>query len=141
MGDLISVIFSNIFIVGAVLYGIFSLFQRSQENREDNSPSSVPERQNSPAPSLNEKYEEMKEHADQDFEEENVHVEKASEKKHDGILQHGDLVVDKKEDETKEVHPFLRENWTKRRIQDGIIMSEILGPPRAKRPHRPLRRW
>lgn len=36
----------------------------------------------------------------------------------------------------KPVAPLDTKNWDRKRLADGIVMAEILGPPRAHKPHR-----
>ncbi|SIS36814.1 hypothetical protein [Salimicrobium flavidum] len=144
MQEFISAIFSNIFILGAILYGVFSLirFASGSQDREEGGdalPSSSKSRE--PSSTLQEQYEQAKEATENSTSGDSIGVEDPHTSSHDGILSHGDLVVDRKESEKKEVHPFLREKWTKKRLGDGVIMREILGPPRSKSPHYTSKRW
>ncbi|SDI94606.1 hypothetical protein [Salimicrobium halophilum] len=143
MQDFISAIFSNIFVIGAVLYGLFALFRNAQEGsraEETPPPSSSSEETPKMTSTLEEQYNRMKNHQEEEVQGDTIQVEKSSSREHDAILDHGELVVEKRENETMKVHPFLEEQWTKKRLRDGVIMSEILGPPRAKKPHRTFRR-
>lgn len=132
MEDFISAIFSNIFIVGAILYGIYSLFRNMQEGREKEgeekpSPSSKEKRKTSPT--LEEQYNQMKNNQQSDQKGESVQVDTSSPREHDAILDHGDLVVEKQGEESMTAHPFIERKWTKKRLREGVIMSEILATP------------
>ena len=142
MQDFISAIFSNIFVIGAVLYGLFALFRNAQEGTREEVPtgSLSPEETRKTTSTLEEQYNQMKNQQQEEAQGDTIQVEKSTSREHDAILDHGELVVEKREHETRKVHPFIEEKWTKKRLRDGVIMSEILGPPRAKKPHQTFRR-
>ncbi|ENH97509.1 hypothetical protein J416_05843 [Gracilibacillus halophilus YIM-C55.5] len=87
--------------------------------------SSYEEQRQAQAERLKEKYEQSKE----------IQAQSSS---HDAILEEGTPVAYKK-DESLSTSLSIQQNLTKKGITQGIIMAEVLGPPRAHQkrlPHR-----
>ncbi|WP_082233795.1 hypothetical protein [Halobacillus massiliensis] len=160
MNDLLELIFSNFLIVAAIIGGLISFFsnagkkeeQRKQEGRPQNRPQSntrpssrqTSERPTSKQPAAgSEMYQEnrddIKRSIQDHYEQRKQEVEERKEA-YDYIRSKDrmgkPLEVLKQEEAPKEkLKVNYTENWDRSRLADGIIMSEILGQPRARKPH------
>ncbi|UOR12272.1 hypothetical protein [Halobacillus amylolyticus] len=158
MGDILELLFSNIVILAAVIGGIISFVsglnkkekEKSKQPKQPSSPLSTSSQQ----PSTNQEPEQMKESASTSdgrmkeyYEEKQKRLDEIREyqkkrgqrstpssQTNEELDQHAD---DEQAGSVNKKSAFSHSNqWDKKRLADGIIMSEVLGPPRAHRPHR-----
>ncbi|ARI77021.1 hypothetical protein [Halobacillus mangrovi] len=166
MGELLDLIFSNFLIVAAIIGGIISWFSGMTKDEEKRKrpmgsprpdPSPEPQRSSptSMSPSNNESRE-MKSGKDrlkEYYEEKQRRLDEVSDhRKNQADAQHTFTYETPKKDvhtlmsrdinSEKQNKEFYAEGWSqsqkwdKKRLAEGIIMAEILGPPRAHKPHR-----
>jgi hypothetical protein len=165
MGDLLDLIFSNFLIVAAIIGGVVSWFSRMTKDEEQKKrPMGSPRTEPTPAPDgpssttmtqtsngkhemksskdrLKEYYEEKQRRLDEisdhraeqsdarqtfTYETPNKDTHCAMRRTMGSEEQHHKLKMDGWRDPKK---------WNKKRVSEGIIMAEILGPPRAHKPH------
>ncbi|SFJ19598.1 hypothetical protein SAMN04487936_101277 [Halobacillus dabanensis] len=157
MGDLIDLIFSNFLIIAAIIGGIVSWFSgmtkenETKQKRSDRSQSPKP----SPYPSgpsqeleqkertgeerLKEYYEnkqqKLKEMTDSNSERERGVWEPMEPNTHSALQ--GQKNKSSKASQLAENGPLIESarKWDKKRLAEGILMAEVLGPPRARKPH------
>ncbi|UOQ46346.1 hypothetical protein MUN89_10765 [Halobacillus salinarum] len=136
MEDLFSLVFSNMFILLAIVFGIYSWIkraalgqQKTDSKRQKNNPDSEirgesasqnhgqePEERQTPGRTFTYETPNKDIHnAPIQEDEMKVHIEK---NKHPGSTRSSRKI-----------------KWNKKSVSDGIIMAEILGPPRAYKPH------
>ncbi|WP_226583137.1 hypothetical protein [Halobacillus litoralis] len=163
MGDLLELIFSNFLILAAVIGGIVSWFsgmtkeKETKQKREKNnapSPSSYPSgprsiekpeepRMKTGEERLNEYYEEKKKRMDElsGGAQEADPIQAYSYDKIDEAPQsHGNRNKKYAKDTPRQLSidgPLIEsaKKWDKKRLAEGILMREVLGPPRAHKPH------
>ncbi|UOQ93778.1 hypothetical protein MUO14_01935 [Halobacillus shinanisalinarum] len=160
MGDILELLFSNIVIVAAVIGGIISFVSRLNKKEEEKPKhpkrSSFPSGPtNSQQPTMTQEPEEMKETASTSdgrmkeyYEEKQKRLDEMREYQKERGQQatpfsqtneEFDHHVDDQQDDDSMKRKSVFSNsiqWDKKRLAEGIIMSEVLGPPRAHRPHR-----
>ncbi|WP_173916102.1 hypothetical protein [Halobacillus sp. Marseille-Q1614] len=155
MNDLLELIFSNFLIVAAVIGGLISWFSNSakEEERKQNRPQRSRPAGSKPVgrPTMKQASAEMEETKDrvQEYYEQrkkldsDSHAETNVEKNNYGTSRYSDrmnqgntLEVLVQEDSKKDkVQINYSKKWDRSKLANGIIMAEILGQPRAYKPH------
>ncbi|CDQ18041.1 hypothetical protein SAMN05192559_102218 [Halobacillus karajensis] len=158
MGDLIELIFSNFLILAAIIGGIISWFSgmtKESENKQrpDRKTSPVPPSYPSgPNPDLEEKAKAGDERLTDYYKTKQKKLAEVKEGRKQSVDQPR---LSDSEGETYTQPSFLQKEqrisrsqlnqegplientrkWDKKRLAEGILMAEVLGPPRAHKPH------
>ncbi|REJ10623.1 hypothetical protein [Halobacillus trueperi] len=156
MGDLIELIFSNFLILAAIIGGIISWFSgMTKENENKQKPekktSPVPPAYPSgPSPDLQEKETKttLGEDRLRDYYEtkQKKLAEAETARNEDPQGGEGEIYTFPDQVRKKQTTPSAQLNqngpiiektrkWDKKRLAEGILMAEVLGPPRARKPH------
>ncbi|GEN52027.1 hypothetical protein [Halobacillus faecis] len=156
MGDIIELIFSNFLILAAIIGGIISWFSgMTKENEKKQNP----ERKTSPippaypgGPSPDLKETEAKEKSGEErlkdyYETKQKKLAEANTARNEDHQEEGEAIYSHSMESRKSkqtVSEQLNQNgpliektrkWDKKRLAEGILMAEVLGPPRARKPH------
>lgn len=156
MGDLIELIFSNFLILAAIIGGIISWFSGMTKENENKQ---RPEKKTSPippaypsGPSRNFQEAETKDQSGEDrlrdyyetkqkkLAEVETFRSEEHQKEDEEMYAHTSAESRKKQKISSELNlngPLIEKTrkWDKKRLAEGILMSEVLGPPRARKPH------
>ncbi|WP_027963471.1 hypothetical protein [Halalkalibacillus halophilus] len=151
MGGIIEIIFGNIFILVAILVGLLSLFQRGEQNRDDQGPvrnDQTRERMEQRSEEIqgqakekaeevvthggNEWYEAMKDSRERLDESEGQQLKDSIQSEAIGgtdLIKQGSL---SEKDLPKVSRISVAKNINRKRIVESVVMSEILGKPKSK---------
>ncbi|MFD2926010.1 hypothetical protein [Halobacillus naozhouensis] len=160
MGDILEILFSNFLVVAAVIGGIFSFFsglnKKKQEKGSRKPSSSVP---TGPAASPEPAIKEVSEQRDENIPDSQTRTRNYYDEKQKRQEELQEYQKNRGQDLTSSTQTGIgapygpdgiqvdygtqkknairySRHWNQQRLADGIIMSEILGPPRAYKPHR-----
>ncbi|WLR46227.1 hypothetical protein LC065_11505 [Halobacillus litoralis] len=155
MGDLIELIFSNFLILAAIIGGIISWFSGMTKENENKH---KPEKKTSPIPpaypSGPSRDLQETETKDKSGEERLRDYYETKQKK---LAEAETAHAEDRQREDEEMHPHMAPSrkkqkvsselnlngpliektrkWDRKRLAEGILMAEVLGPPRARKPH------
>ncbi|WP_062513820.1 hypothetical protein [Halobacillus sp. KGW1] len=151
MGDLLDLIFSNFLVVAAIIGGIISFFSGAGKKEQQADKPARPMPSSSPAP---EKVPEQKVEADKTsgedrlkryYEEKQQRLNevqqsrermRGSERRSSGPGPQVEVTSAQSAGTgRKEVSVANPKSWNKKKLAEGILMAEVLGPPRAHKPH------
>ncbi|WP_101844327.1 hypothetical protein [Halobacillus sp. Marseille-P3879] len=164
MNDLIELIFSNFLIVAAIIGGIISWFSgmsKEESDKQDRAPKQPKPTKTPSGPMQHrpyaEKAEEVKSRTKEAAQETKGRVEEYYEQKKQRLEEMADyqdrraqesLTFDQKDLNKDKMEVFVQDDSVERksslkystkfnrnRLAEGIVMSEILGQPRAYKPH------
>ncbi|MFQ3542730.1 hypothetical protein Q7A53_01470 [Halobacillus rhizosphaerae] len=159
MQNLFDMIFSNVFVLLAIIAGVFSWFKRMRSKEDKPIPSgpAVPKQDKDPERELEPHTvfsEQSRDRVGEYYDKKKKQLQDADQKengKQSTIFTYETPNKDLHRQEVKgrELEVYVAGNdhsstspikvnkkWNKNRIAEGIIMAEILGPPRAYKPHR-----
>ncbi|MGR9049323.1 hypothetical protein ACQ4XT_11900 [Halobacillus faecis] len=156
MGDLIELIFSNFLILAAIIGGIISWFSGMTK---ENGKKQNPERKTSPIPpaypsgpspdfreteamekSGEERLKDYYETKQKKLAEANTARNEETQEEEEGIYSHRSESRKRTQTVSEQLNqngPLIEKTrkWDKKRLAEGILMAEVLGPPRARKPH------
>lgn len=157
MGDLIDLILSNFLIIAAIVGGIISWFsgmtKENETKRPDRSQSPKPSPYPSdPSPDLEQKGRAGEERLKEYYENKQQKLKemtdsKSSSERERGVWEpmepnapsaiQGQKNKSSKASQLAENGPLIESarKWDKKRLAEGVLMAEVLGPPRARKPH------
>ncbi|MBM7554725.1 hypothetical protein [Thalassobacillus pellis] len=158
MGEILELIFGNIVIIAAIIGGIISWVSRSMgEKKEQSKP--YPPSNNAPRQAEGQQNNEMmeekaEEQAKRYYDQKERHIRDIAERSigdpTDGYAQKQTKEMDPQYSNTEEMKRFIPgkslnsappslsigKNLTRKKVAESMVMAEILGPPRSKKPHR-----
>ncbi|WP_394217855.1 hypothetical protein [Halobacillus trueperi] len=155
MGDLIELIFSNFLILAAIIGGIISWFSGMTKENENKQ---RPEKKTSPVPpaypsgpSRDFQETETKDKSGEErlrdyYETKQKKLAEAETARSEDLQEEDEETYSlraesrKKQKISSELNlngPLIEKTrkWDKKRLAEGILMAEVLGPPRARKPH------
>ena len=158
MGDLIDLILSNFLIIAAIIGGIISWFsgmtkENETEKRPDRNPTPKPSTYSSgPSPDIEQKGRTGEERLKEYYETKQQKLNEMSDSDSSNERERGvwepmepntqsamqaQNNKPSKASELSENGPLVESarKWDKKRLAEGILMAEVLGPPRAHKPH------